>query len=90
MLDSDWESFEAAAARVRVLEYTYSPNLSRASATSTYPRIRGIMTIDGGPERLISMLWDFCLSVRPLGDYDLTPSGYRLQKLAPTLNPTND
>lgn len=48
------------------------------------------MTIDGGPERLISMLWDFCLSVRPLGDYDLTPSGYRLQKLAPTLNPTND
>lgn len=61
--------------------------------TSTSPRIREIMTMDGGLERLISMLWDFCISPPPPENptlvYGLTPSGYHPQKPAPTLNPTN-
>jgi hypothetical protein len=36
MLVGDWESFEAAAARVRVLEYTYDPNLSRSKGVVVY------------------------------------------------------
>ncbi|KAK2467229.1 hypothetical protein APHAL10511_000778 [Amanita phalloides] len=61
--------------------------------TSTSPRIREIMTMDGGLERLISILWDFCLSPPPPENptvvYGLTPSGYRPPKSAPSLNPTN-
>ena len=33
--------------------------------TSTSPRIREIMTMDGGLERLIRILHDFCLSPPP-------------------------
>jgi hypothetical protein len=51
------------------------------------------MTMDGGLERLISMLWDFCLSPPPPENptlvYGLTPPGCRPQKAAPSLNPTN-
>ena len=49
--------------------------------------------MDGGLERLISMLWDFCLSPPPPDNptlvYGLTPPGCRPQKAAPSLNPTN-
>ncbi|KAF8628607.1 hypothetical protein AX15_003813 [Amanita polypyramis BW_CC] len=61
--------------------------------TNTSPKIREIMTMDGGLERLISMLWDFCLSPplpeNPILVYGLTPPGYRLPKSPPILNPTN-
>ena len=42
MLASDLESFEVAAARVRILEYTYDPNLHRASGVVTYNLDSGI------------------------------------------------
>ena len=42
MLDSDWKSFEATATRVRVLEYTYIPNLARSEGAVVYKLDCGI------------------------------------------------
>ncbi|KAH6901333.1 hypothetical protein BKA70DRAFT_1374849 [Coprinopsis sp. MPI-PUGE-AT-0042] len=51
--------------------------------TSTSPRIREIMTQDGGLERLVRMLHDYCLI------YGLTPPSSRPPKSGPVLNPTS-
>ncbi|KAF8955693.1 hypothetical protein BDZ97DRAFT_1764590 [Flammula alnicola] len=50
--------------------------------TSTSPRIREIMTMDGGLERLVRILHEFCIH-----PYGLTPPNARLAKLSPSLNP---
>ncbi|KDQ58833.1 hypothetical protein JAAARDRAFT_154035 [Jaapia argillacea MUCL 33604] len=59
--------------------------------TSTSPRIREIMTMDGGLERLVRILHNFCISPPPPENpallYGLTPPNYRPPKPAPTLNP---
>ena len=51
------------------------------------------MTMDGGLERLVRILYDFCLSPPPPENpalvYGLTPSGYRTPKTSPALNPPN-
>lgn len=60
MLDSDWESFEAAAARVRVLEYTYDPNRWRREGALVYELDCGIFRsfacAAGGRMRLLPQL----------------------------------
>ncbi|TFK84270.1 hypothetical protein K466DRAFT_527585 [Polyporus arcularius HHB13444] len=59
--------------------------------TSTSPRIREIMTMDGGLERLVRILHDFCLSPPPPDNpaifYGLSPPGSHPTKPAPTLLP---
>ncbi|KAI0031123.1 hypothetical protein K488DRAFT_35573, partial [Vararia minispora EC-137] len=59
--------------------------------TSTSPRIREIMTMDGGLERLIRILHDFCISPPPPENpsilYGLLPPNYRPAKPQPILNP---
>jgi hypothetical protein len=59
--------------------------------TSTSPRIREIMTMDGGLERLIRILHDFCISPPPPENpsvyYGLLPPNYRPAKPQPVLNP---
>ena len=59
--------------------------------TSTSPRIREIMTMDGGLERLIRILHDFCLSPPPPENpnvyHGLLPLNFRPPKPQPTLNP---
>ena len=59
--------------------------------TSTSPRIREIMTMDGGLERLVRILRDFCTSPpppeNPITFYGLSPPGTHPPKLAPTLLP---
>ncbi|KAI0668015.1 hypothetical protein C8Q78DRAFT_1147403 [Trametes maxima] len=59
--------------------------------TSTSPRIREIMTMDGGLERLVRILHDFCLSPPPPDNpavfYGLSPSGAHPPKPTPTLLP---
>lgn len=60
--------------------------------TSTSPRIREIMTTDGGLERLVSLLHTFCLSPPPPPSpssfiHSLAPPGSRQPKLLPVLNP---
>lgn len=59
--------------------------------TSTSPRIREIMTMDGGLERLVRILHDFCLCPPPPENpnfiYGLSPPNSRPPKLTPTLNP---
>lgn len=59
--------------------------------TSTSPRIREIMTQDGGLERLVKMLHEFCLCPPPPENpalfYGLAPPSARPPKLAPALNP---
>ncbi|KAH7884857.1 hypothetical protein F5I97DRAFT_1812282 [Phlebopus sp. FC_14] len=59
--------------------------------TSTSPRIREIMTMDGGLERLVRMLHDFCMCPPPPENpnviYGLSPPNSHPPKLAPTLNP---
>ncbi|KIL65793.1 hypothetical protein M378DRAFT_76549 [Amanita muscaria Koide BX008] len=59
--------------------------------TATSPRIREIMTMDGGLERLVRILYDFCLSPPPPDNpalvYGLSPPGYRPSKQTPALNP---
>ncbi|TFK61709.1 hypothetical protein BDN72DRAFT_965010, partial [Pluteus cervinus] len=59
--------------------------------TSTSPRIREIMTMDGGLERLVRILHDFCLCPPPPENptllYGLTPPNARPPKPAPQLNP---
>ncbi|KAH9481932.1 MYND-type zinc finger protein samB [Psilocybe cubensis] len=59
--------------------------------TSTSPRIREIMTMDGGLERLVRILHEFCICPPPPENpailYGLTPPNARLAKLSPALNP---
>ena len=59
--------------------------------TSTSPRIREIMVMDGGLERLVRMLHDFCLSPPPPENpallYGLLPPNYHPPKPVPTLIP---
>lgn len=59
--------------------------------TSTSPRIREIMTMDGGLERLVRILYDFCMCPPPPENpsmiYGLSPPSTRPPKLVPTLNP---
>lgn len=59
--------------------------------TSTSPRIREIMTMDGGLERLVKILQDFCFSPPPPENptviYGLLPPTSRAPKPQPTLNP---
>jgi hypothetical protein len=59
--------------------------------TSTSPRIREIMVMDGGLERLVRMLHDICVfpppSENPAFLYCLLPPNYHLPKLVPTLIP---
>ncbi|KAH9937923.1 uncharacterized protein BXZ73DRAFT_76542 [Epithele typhae] len=59
--------------------------------TSTSPRIREIMTADGGLERLVRILRDFCLSPPPPENpsifYGLAPPGSHPPKPAPILLP---
>ena len=59
--------------------------------TSTSPRIREIMTMDGGLERLVRILRDFCTSPpppeNPVMFYGLSPPGAHPPKLPPTLLP---
>ncbi|KAJ7053470.1 hypothetical protein C8F01DRAFT_1064654 [Mycena amicta] len=59
--------------------------------TSTSPRIREIMTMDGGLERLVRILHDFCMTppppALPAAFYGLLPSTYRAPRAAPQLNP---
>ncbi|KAF9460214.1 hypothetical protein BDZ94DRAFT_1266533 [Collybia nuda] len=61
--------------------------------TSTSPRIREIMTMDGGLERLVRLLHDFCMCPPPPENatllYGLTPPNSRPPRLTPTLNPTS-
>ncbi|KAK7059595.1 DNA helicase [Favolaschia claudopus] len=59
--------------------------------TSTSPRIREIMTMDGGLERLVRILRDFCMSppppASPAAFYGLLPPNYRAPRGPPQLNP---
>ena len=59
--------------------------------TSTSPRIREIMTMDGGLERLVRILHEFCICPPPPENpailYGLIPPNSRPLKLAPALNP---
>ena len=59
--------------------------------TSTSPRIREIMTMDGGLERLVKLLHDFCMCPPPPENaailYGLSPPAAHPPKLVPTLNP---
>ncbi|KAF9223218.1 hypothetical protein BS17DRAFT_781502 [Gyrodon lividus] len=59
--------------------------------TSTSPRIREIMTTDGGLERLVRILHDFCMCPPPPENpniiYGLSPPNSRPPKLVPTLIP---
>ncbi|KAI9507871.1 hypothetical protein F5148DRAFT_1201335 [Russula earlei] len=59
--------------------------------TSTSPRIREIMVMDGGLERLVRMLHDFCISPpspeNPALLYGLLPPNYHPPKPVPTLIP---
>ncbi|KAK0493081.1 hypothetical protein EDD18DRAFT_1180616 [Armillaria luteobubalina] len=61
--------------------------------TSTSPRIREIMTMDGGLERLVKILHEFCLCPPPPENpalfYGLSPPNARPQKLTPALNPSS-
>jgi hypothetical protein len=62
-----------------------------AYVTSTSPRIREIMTMDGGLEHLVHILHDFCMSPPPPENpallYGLSPPSARPPRLSPTLNP---
>ncbi|KAL4243592.1 MYND-type zinc finger protein samB [Abortiporus biennis] len=59
--------------------------------TSTSPRIREIMTMDGGLERLVRILQDFCICPPPPENpalfYGLQPPSTPAPKLVPTLIP---
>ena len=58
--------------------------------TATSPRIQEIMTMDGSLERLVRILYDFCLSPPPPDNpalvYGLSLPGYRPSKPTPALN----
>lgn len=59
--------------------------------TSTSPRIREILTCDGGLERLVRLLKDFCISPPPPENpafiYGLSPPTSHRQLPVPVLNP---
>lgn len=59
--------------------------------TSTSPRIRDILTCDGGLERLVRLIRDFCFSPpppeNPTAIYGLSPAAYSRPPPVPTLNP---
>lgn len=59
--------------------------------TSTSPRIREILTCDGGLERLVRLLRDFCLSPPPTENpaliFGLSPIGLPRPQPVPALNP---
>ncbi|KAI0926308.1 hypothetical protein AcV5_008803 [Taiwanofungus camphoratus] len=59
--------------------------------TSTSPRIREIMTMDGGLERLVRIIHEFCMCPPPPENpaifYGLSPPSSHPPKLTPTLNP---
>ncbi|KAF5379739.1 hypothetical protein D9615_005833 [Tricholomella constricta] len=59
--------------------------------TSTSPRIREIMTMDGGLERLVRILHDFCICPPPPDNgavlYGLIPPSVHPPRPLPTLNP---
>ncbi|EJD06317.1 uncharacterized protein FOMMEDRAFT_138352 [Fomitiporia mediterranea MF3/22] len=59
--------------------------------TSTSPRIREILTCDGGLERLVRLLRDFCLSPpppeNPSAIFGLSPPGLPRPAQVPALNP---
>ena len=59
--------------------------------TSTSPRIPEIMTMDGGFERLVRILHEFCICPPPPDNpatlYGLIPPNSRPPKQAPALNP---
>ncbi|TFY52475.1 hypothetical protein EVJ58_g9998 [Rhodofomes roseus] len=59
--------------------------------TSTSPRIRETIIMDGGIERLVRILHDFCMcpppSENPMLFYGLSPPSAHPPKLVPTLNP---
>ncbi|KAG1741586.1 hypothetical protein EDD22DRAFT_307406 [Suillus occidentalis] len=59
--------------------------------TSTSARIREIMTMDGAIERLMRILYDYCLCPPPPENpgyiYGLSPPNSRPPKLVPTINP---
>ncbi|EMD33351.1 hypothetical protein CERSUDRAFT_108147 [Gelatoporia subvermispora B] len=59
--------------------------------TSTSPRIREIMTMDGGLERLVRIIHDFCMCPPPPENptllYGLSPPSSHPPKLTPTLIP---
>lgn len=61
--------------------------------TSTSPRIREIMTMDGGLERLVRILHEFCISPPPPEIpsllYGLIAPSSRPPKLPPALNPSS-
>ncbi|KAG1735288.1 uncharacterized protein EDB91DRAFT_1144727 [Suillus paluster] len=61
--------------------------------TSTSARIREIMTMDGAIERLMRILYDYCLCPPPPDNpgyiYGLSPPNSRPAKLIPTMNPPN-
>ncbi|KAG2031744.1 hypothetical protein BDR03DRAFT_971906 [Suillus americanus] len=61
--------------------------------TSTSARIREIMTMDGAIERLMRILYDYCLCPPPPENpgyiYGLSPPNSRPQKLVPTINPAS-
>lgn len=61
--------------------------------TSTSPRIREILTCDGGLERLVRLLRDFCLSPpppeNPSAIYGLAPPSLPRPPPVPALNPKN-
>ena len=62
-----------------------------AYLTSTSPRIREIMTMDGGLERLVHILHDYCISPTPPENpafiYGLSPPNSHPPKPTPCLNP---
>lgn len=59
--------------------------------TSTSPRIREILTCDGGLERLVRLLRDFCICPpppeNPAAVYGLSPPSLPRSSSVPTLNP---
>ncbi|THU90395.1 hypothetical protein K435DRAFT_728374 [Dendrothele bispora CBS 962.96] len=61
--------------------------------TSTSARIREIMTMDGGLERLVRMLYEFCICPPPPENhalfYGLASPSARPAKSPPTLNPVS-
>lgn len=61
--------------------------------TSTSPRIREILTCDGGLERLVRLLRDFCFSPPPPENpafiFGLSPQGIPRSSPTPSLNPKN-
>lgn len=61
--------------------------------TSTSARIREIMTMDGAIERLMRILYDYCLCPPPPENpgyiYGLSPPNSRPTKLVPTINPAS-